>query len=73
MDTTTLRQAYSDFLAIAEVGGFTTPPTGEWRAEQLLAHIIAADTGITAVALSVAAGQRPSYDNRYSLDTWNLD
>lgn len=72
MDTTTLRQAYRDFLAVAEVGGFTAPPAGEWTAEQLLAHIIAADTGITAIALGVASGQRPSYDNRYSLDGWNL-
>lgn len=72
MDTTTLRQAYRDFLAVAETGGFAEPPVGAWTAEQLLAHIVAADTGITAVALAVAAGQRPSYDNRYSLDGWNL-
>ena len=31
------------------------------------------DAGITAVALAVVAGARPSYDNRMSLDRWNLD
>jgi len=36
------------------------------------AHLIAGDTAITAVALAVAAGERPSYDNRPSLDRWNL-
>jgi hypothetical protein len=72
MDTTALRAAYHDFLAIAANGRFERPPAGEWTAEQLLAHVVATDTGIAAVALSVAAGQRPSYDNRYALDGWNL-
>ncbi len=72
MDTTTLRNAYRDFLTVAQGGKFTAPPAGEWTAEQLLAHIVAADTGITSIALGVASGQRPSYDNRYSLDAWNL-
>lgn len=72
MDTTALRAAYREFLAIADRGGFDRPPPGEWSAEELLAHIVATDTGITAIALSVAAGQRPTYDNRYALDGWNL-
>ena len=72
MDTTALRTAYRDFLAVTDRGGFDHPPPEEWTAEQLLAHIVATDTGITAVALAVAAGQRPAYDNRYSLDGWNL-
>lgn len=72
MDTTSLRHAYRNFLAVAEAGGFAAPPVGEWTAQQLLAHVIAADTGITAIALAVAAGQRPAYDNRYSLDGGNL-
>lgn len=72
MDTTALRYAYRHFLAVADTAGFAAPPTGEWTGQQLLAHIIAADTGITAIALGVASGQRPTYDNRYSLDCWNL-
>ena len=72
MDTTGLRAAYKSFLAVASTERFGPPPPLEWTAAQLLAHIIAGDTAITAVALAVAAGERPSYDNRPSLDRWNL-
>jgi DinB superfamily len=72
VDTTALRAAYQRFLAVARSERFAPPPPPEWTAAQLMAHIIAGDTAITAVALAVAAGQRPSYDNRPSLDRWNL-
>jgi hypothetical protein len=72
MDTTGLRAAYESFLAVARIGRFGPPPPPEWTAAQLLAHIVAGDTAIAAAALAVAAGQRPSYDNRPSLDRWNL-
>ena len=72
MDTTALRAAYQRFLAVARSERFGPPPPPEWTAAQLMAHIIAGDTAITAVALAVAAGERPSYDNRPSLDRWNL-
>ena len=72
MDTKTLQTAYRDFVTVAQGGTFAAPPAGEWTAAQILAHIVAADTGITSIALGVASGQRPSYDNRYSLDPWNL-
>jgi DinB superfamily len=72
VDTTGLRAAYHSFLAVARNGHFGPPPPPEWTAAQVLAHIIAGDTAITAVALAVAAGKRPSYDNRPSLDRWNL-
>lgn len=72
MDTTGLRAAYQSFLAVARSERFGPPPPPEWTAAQLLAHVIAGDTAITAVALAVAAGERPSYDNRLALDRWNL-
>ena len=72
MDTTGLRAAYKTFLAVVRTKRFSAPPPPEWTAAQLLAHIIVGDTAITAVALAVAAGERPSYDNRPSLDRWNL-
>jgi hypothetical protein len=72
MDSTMVRNAYADFLAVAEAGGFGPPPPGEWDAEHILAHIYATHAHITAVALSVIAGQRPAYDNRSALDEWNL-
>ena len=72
MDVRALRQAHEDFLEVAKAGGFGPPPPGEWDAERLLAHVAAADAAIASVALAVAAGQRPAYDNRPSLDEWNL-
>ena len=71
MDVRALRQAHEDFLEVAKAGGFGPPP-GEWDAERLLAHVAAADAAIASVALAVAAGQRSAYDNRPSLDEWNL-
>jgi hypothetical protein len=72
MDVRALRQAHEDFLEVAKAGGFGPPPPGEWDAERLLAHVAAADAAIASAALAVAAGQRPAYDNRPSLDEWNL-
>jgi hypothetical protein len=72
MDIRALRQAHEDFLEVAKAGGFGPPPPGEWDAERLLAHVAAADTAIASAALAVAAGQRVAYDNRASLDEWNL-
>ena len=72
MDVCALHQAHEDFLEVAKAGGFGPPPPGEWDAERLLAHVAAADAAITSVALAVAAGQRAAYDNRPSLDEWNL-
>jgi hypothetical protein len=72
MDVNALRTAHDDFLKVAEAGGFGAPPPGEWDAGRLLAHVAAADATIASVALAVAGGQRASYDNRPSLDEWNL-
>jgi hypothetical protein len=72
MDVTSLRQAHDDFLAAAQAGGFGPPPAGEWDADRILAHVALGDISGAAVALAVAAGQRPVYDNRPSLDEWNL-
>lgn len=72
MDTTDLRKAYAEFLAVAEAGGFGPPPPGEWDAARLLAHIYSGHNQIASVALRIAAGERAAYDNRPSLDEWNL-
>jgi hypothetical protein len=37
-----------------------------------LAHVAAVDFSIASVALAVAAGQQPHYDNRATLDPWHL-
>lgn len=72
VDIAALRTAHEDLLDLATKGGFGPPPPGEWDAGRLLAHLISADASIASVALAVAAGQRPAYDNRPTLDDWNL-
>jgi hypothetical protein len=79
MDTTSLRFAYARLLEAAETvaeaagtGTATTPVPGEWDADQQLAHLVSVDAGILAVAYSVAAGGHATFDNRLSLDPWNL-
>ena len=72
MDTAKLDKGHRELAALARTGGFGPPPPGEWTAEQVLAHVACADTAIASVALRVAAGERPGYDNRPSLDVVNL-
>ena len=72
MDVTRLRKAHDEFLTIASAGGFGPPPAGEWDADRILAHVALGEISAAAAALAIAAGQRAVYDNRPSLDEWNL-
>ena len=72
IDIHALRKAHDEFLDMATGGGFGPPPPGEWDAERLLAHVAAADAAIASIAQAVVGGPRVSYDNRASLDEWNL-
>jgi hypothetical protein len=72
MDVIRLRQRHDEFLAVAEAGGFGPPPAGEWDADQILAHVALGEASGAAAALAIASGQRAVYDNRPSLDEWNL-
>ena len=72
MDVAGMRKSLGEFLAVAEGGGFGPPPAGEWDAERILAHVDSALTSGAAAALAIASGQRLVYDNRVSLDEWNL-
>jgi hypothetical protein len=72
MDVTSMRKSVGEFLAVAEGGGFGPPPAGEWDAERILAHAALALASGSAAALAIASGQRLVYDNRVSLDEWNL-
>ena len=72
MDVTSMRKSLGEFLAVAEGGGFGPPPAGEWEAEPILAHAASALASGSAAALAFASGQRLVYDNRVSLDEWNL-
>ncbi|MDX6267032.1 MAG: hypothetical protein QOD70_1772 [Frankiales bacterium] len=72
MDTTALQAAYKRLLDTAASPDLGEAADGGWNADQLLAHLLSIDAGITAVALGVVAGSRPTFDNRVSLDRWNL-
>ena len=76
MDSTSLRLAYARLLEAGEQvarAGTTTPPPGEWDAGQLLAHLVSVDAAVLAAAYSVVAGGHGTFDNRQSLDLWNLE
>ncbi|MGW6395161.1 hypothetical protein ACWFR1_32710 [Streptomyces sp. NPDC055103] len=73
MDTSTLRTAYETLLDAAAVPDLGEADDGGWNADQILAHLLSVDASIGAVALSVVAGSRPTFDNRICLDGWNLD
>jgi hypothetical protein len=72
VDIDAIQGAYAQFLRVWSAGGFEAPAPGEWDAEHLFAHIVAAHVTIASIALAVAAGQRVAYDNRVSLDKQNL-
>jgi hypothetical protein len=72
MNTAALRRAYDRLLDVSAYPDLGAPDDGGWNADQILAHILSVDAGIAAVALHVASGSRPTFDNRASLDPWNL-
>ena len=73
MDTTGLRAAYDKLLDIAARPDLGEADDGGWNADQILAHLLSVDAAIAAVALGVVSGSRPTFDNRVSLDPWNLE
>jgi hypothetical protein len=78
MDTSPLRQS---IRALVDAAGLVTaagepkgpPPQGEWNADQILAHVSLVNAMTLAAAHAVAAGARPSYDNRIAQDRWTID
>jgi hypothetical protein len=77
MDTTPLRHAYRVFLdaAVMVGSGGTSPvaPTGEWNADQILAHVSLVSAATIAAVSAVASGANTTYDNRTALDTWTIE
>lgn len=72
MDTTALRSAYDALVAAASLPDLGGAGDGGWNADQVLAHVLSVDSAVAAVALGVASGFRPAFDNRVCLDAWNL-
>ncbi|MDT0386358.1 hypothetical protein [Streptomyces sp. DSM 41921] len=73
MDTAPLRDAYRTLLEAAARPDLGEAADGGWNADRILAHLLSVDASVAATALSVAAGARPTFDNRVCLDPWNLD
>lgn len=78
MDTVALDEAYRTLLnAAATVADSNdpspVPPTGEWTADQILAHVSLVNAATIAAVSTVAAGAHTAYDNRIALDTWTID
>jgi hypothetical protein len=78
MDTTPLQDAYRALLnaaaTVADSGGTSpVPPTGEWNADQILAHVALVNAATIAAVSSVASGAITTYDNRIALDTWTIE
>ena len=77
MDNAPLRDAYRALLdaaaTVADSGDTNLiPPTGEWNADQILAHVAILNAITIATVSSVATGAIATYDNRIALDTWTI-
>lgn len=78
MDTAPLRDAYRALLDAAATVAFSgdtspVPPTGEWNADQILAHVAIVNAATIAAVSSIASGANTTYDNRIALDTWTIE
>jgi hypothetical protein len=76
MDTTPLHDAYRTLLdaaaTVANGGGDSVPPPGEWNADQILAHVVIVNAATISTISDVISGAHATYDNRVSQDNWTL-
>jgi hypothetical protein len=73
MDAAALHRAYERFLAEADTGGFGPPPSGEWTAEQVVAHVAANDELLIEATEAVIAGSPYVCYNHNSIHRPQLD
>ncbi|MER7196289.1 hypothetical protein CG723_13560 [Streptomyces sp. CB01635] len=78
MDTVPLRDAYRSLMdAAATVAGsggtMPVPPTGEWNADQILAHVAIVNATTIATVAAASSGAPTTYDNRTAHDTWTIE
>ncbi|MFD0113023.1 hypothetical protein [Streptomyces sp. NPDC059753] len=78
MDTTSLRDAYRTLLdAAATVAGSgdssPVPPTGEWNADQILAHVAIVNATTISTVAAASAGAPTTYDTRTAHDNWTIE
>jgi DinB superfamily len=63
VDVTELRSAYDRFLESVRDPGFREPADGEWRAEEVLAHVILTDRLIAETVAEVLNGRNPRFES----------
>jgi Mycothiol maleylpyruvate isomerase N-terminal domain len=71
MEREEIVQAYRPFIDTLLAGGFAEPETG-WNAGQIAAHVATNNDAIAELAETIAAGERPSYDNAEVIDDAQL-
>ncbi|AYF74376.1 hypothetical protein D7D52_11465 [Nocardia yunnanensis] len=76
-DAAALRQVYDALLeaaaTVADSPELGRPASGEWNADQILAHVCLVSSATVAAAAAVAAGEHTVYDNRIAQDIWTID
>jgi hypothetical protein len=75
-DAQALEAAYRDLLDAAhtlDTTGEAVPPPGEWRADQVLAHVALVSAATITTVCSVASGAVAAYDNRIAQDAWTIE
>jgi hypothetical protein len=77
VDTTALRDAYRALLDAADTvtapgAAERVPPSGEWDAEQILAHVVIVNAVTLNAVCAVSSGVNTTYDNRTAADAWTL-
>jgi len=65
--------AYADFIAEVEAGGFGEPVDGGWTAEQIAAHVARNHEALIVATEAVLTGDEVSYDNDEQVRTGQLD
>ncbi len=65
--------AYADFIAELEAGGFGEPVDGGWTAEQIAAHVARNHEALIVATDAVLAGDEVSFNNDEQCRTQELD
>ncbi|MGW6140386.1 hypothetical protein ACWFRM_37225 [Streptomyces sp. NPDC055144] len=78
VDTISLRDAYRTLLDAASTvagSGDTSPvpPTGEWNADQILAHVAIVNATTIATVSAASTGAPTTYDTRTAHDIWTIE
>ena len=66
-------RVHEDVLVFVCDRPFRAPPSGQWNADQVLAHLVAIDRMVAAAAAELFSGGVPVVDNRAARSVTYLD